>query len=222
VQILIWADTFHERTGRWPNVTSGFVEGDSGLTWRGVNTLLDKGLRGLPGNSSLAQLLTEHRGLRNPKNLPVLTLGTILAWAVAHRERTGQWPKQDSGAVAESPSPRARPRVRGCCLHRRGGDAGLDRCTPARRPSVRRVRACLELHRRTATGSQEMAPVDHAPRGQPADCEPSGAAHLLGYETGFRLGQLPADRAGRRRSGPGSAAGVARTSCTGCRSRCGW
>ncbi len=102
-QILAWADRYRAHAGRWPNVTSGFIDGVTGLTWRGVNTLLNKGLRGLPANSSLAQLLTEYRGLRNPKKLPNLTVELILSWAVAYHARSGQWPKQPSGAVAEAP-----------------------------------------------------------------------------------------------------------------------
>ena len=32
---------------------------------------------------------------------PGLTLAEILAWADAHRQRTGQWPTSESGPIAE-------------------------------------------------------------------------------------------------------------------------
>jgi hypothetical protein len=98
-QILAWADMYRERTGKWPNVTSGAIDGDVELTWRGVNTLLDQGCRGLPGNSSLAQILAEHRGIRNPKKLPRLTVEDILKWADAFRERSGRWPRPWDGSI---------------------------------------------------------------------------------------------------------------------------
>ena len=60
-----------------------------------------RGNRGLPGGSSLARLLAEHRGARNPKDLPPLTIEQILAWADAHRAATGRWPVGLSGPVAE-------------------------------------------------------------------------------------------------------------------------
>ena len=54
-QILAWADEHHERTGKWPNVTSGEVKGTE-ETWTAVDQSLANGSRGLPGKSSLAKL----------------------------------------------------------------------------------------------------------------------------------------------------------------------
>jgi hypothetical protein len=34
---------------------------------------------------------------------PPLTVEQVLAWADAHRERTGRWPNQNSGPVADAP-----------------------------------------------------------------------------------------------------------------------
>jgi hypothetical protein len=51
VQILRWADEYHRKTGRWPNLNSGPVAGLGTLTWRAVNKDLSRGLRGLPGAS---------------------------------------------------------------------------------------------------------------------------------------------------------------------------
>jgi hypothetical protein len=61
------------------------------------------GLRTLPGGSSLAQLLSEHRAVRNMQNLPPLTHDIILAWADQHQQRTGTWPNEDSGPVMDAP-----------------------------------------------------------------------------------------------------------------------
>jgi hypothetical protein len=60
------------------------------------------GLRGLPGGSSVTRLLAEQRGIRNPRDLPPLSIPQILAWADAHHARTGQWPKSGSGPIAEA------------------------------------------------------------------------------------------------------------------------
>jgi hypothetical protein len=59
-----------------------------------VDTALRVGQRGLPGGSSLPQILTVHRGVRNHADLPPLSVDQVLAWADAFHERTGEWPKQ--------------------------------------------------------------------------------------------------------------------------------
>jgi hypothetical protein len=61
-QILTWADAHHKRTGKWPLTTSGLVVGASRGTWCAIDRALRRGSRGLPGGSSLAALLIEHRG----------------------------------------------------------------------------------------------------------------------------------------------------------------
>ena len=93
-QILAWADEHRRLTGRWPRVDSEPKGLRIGETWVAIQSALSKGLRGLDGGSSLAQLLAEHRGLRGP-----LTRERILAWADAHHAATGQWPKQTSGRI---------------------------------------------------------------------------------------------------------------------------
>src|SRR5262249_822458 len=102
-QILAWADARHARTGAWPTQSSGVVVEEPGETWRGITRALTIGSRGLPGGSSLAALLTQHRGKRNHHKLPDLTIGQILVWADAYHTRTGAWPKVKSGAVADAP-----------------------------------------------------------------------------------------------------------------------
>jgi hypothetical protein len=101
-QILAWADAFYERHGRWPRQSDGAITGTQGAQWMAVNAALRLGLRGLPGNSSLAQLLAEHRGHRNRKRLPQLTEEQILAWADEHHERTGHFPTVEDGALPDT------------------------------------------------------------------------------------------------------------------------
>lgn len=102
-QILTWADAHHRRTGRWPGMASGPVVGAPGENWRNIENSLRRGDRGLPGDLTLAGVLSEHRGVRNTRRLPRLTERQILAWARAHRRRTGRWPTRESGAVVEAP-----------------------------------------------------------------------------------------------------------------------
>jgi len=101
-EILAWADAFHERWGKWPIKKDELINGPLRETWRGVDAGLRRGLRGLPGGSSLARLLAERRGIRNRLTLPRLSLPKILAWADAHHRRTGAWPKRHSGPIRDS------------------------------------------------------------------------------------------------------------------------
>ena len=105
-QILAWADAYYARTGEWPSPESGPIEDAPGETWKVVAASLLQGKRGLPGGSSLSQLLAEHRGVWNSHAAPPLTEAQILAWADAHRERTGRWPTLHSGPVADAPGER--------------------------------------------------------------------------------------------------------------------
>jgi hypothetical protein len=102
-QILAWADAHHARTGRWPALASGPIRGAPGETWSKVHGALRFGRRGLPGKSSLARLLNRERGVRNHKILPRLTERQVLAWADAHRAKTGEWPLTISGPVLGAP-----------------------------------------------------------------------------------------------------------------------
>ncbi|HZU39320.1 MAG TPA: hypothetical protein VFA18_25565, partial [Gemmataceae bacterium] len=102
-QILAWADAHYCQTGRWPRYKDGVITRVPQETWNGVDAALRAGGRGLPGGSSLARLLAEHRGVRNKKDLPRLTVQQILAWADAHYRRTGDWPTARSGPVADAP-----------------------------------------------------------------------------------------------------------------------
>src|SRR4029453_3331360 len=102
-QILAWADEYHERTGSWPKKNTGRIAGTLGEDWARVDRALRRGLRGLQGRSSLPQLLSERRGVRNHSKLPRLTERQILAWADKHHKRTRKWPRLVSGPIEGAP-----------------------------------------------------------------------------------------------------------------------
>jgi hypothetical protein len=102
-QILRWVDAYHAKHGKWPTGRSGPIETAPGETWTAVAVALNHGIRGLPGGDSLAKLLARRRKKRNPRQLPALKVRQILAWADAHFARTGVWPRDNSGPIAEAP-----------------------------------------------------------------------------------------------------------------------
>jgi len=57
-QILVWADKYRAVKKRWPKRNSGVIEGTD-ERWSYVDAALKQGHRGLPGGSSLVQLLAE-------------------------------------------------------------------------------------------------------------------------------------------------------------------
>jgi hypothetical protein len=90
-EILTWADAHRERTRKWPSSLSGpVVDAPFPIAWCTVARALHEGLRGLPGGSSLKDLLAEHRNFRQP-----LTAERILAWADAYHAAHGHWPYGD-------------------------------------------------------------------------------------------------------------------------------
>ncbi len=97
-QILAWADTHKEATGDWPNQTSGLLT-SAHETWERIDSALRQGQRGLPVGSSLAKMLAEHRGVRNIKDLPTLSVEKILTWIDEYKAAIGDWPKTNSGEV---------------------------------------------------------------------------------------------------------------------------
>jgi hypothetical protein len=99
-QIMAWADAHHARTLEWPLSTSGLVRGGGGVSWSGLDKALRMGRGGLPGGSSLFQLLAQERGVRHHT---LLTEEEILGWADAHHARTGRWPAANSGPVFDAP-----------------------------------------------------------------------------------------------------------------------
>ena len=96
--ILEWIDAYQERTGKWPMKSMRPIEGASGETWATVDSALRQGSRGLPGGSSLPQLLAKHRGVWK-YGATRLTVQQVLAWADAHYKRAGKWPTVGGGKV---------------------------------------------------------------------------------------------------------------------------
>lgn len=101
-QILAWADAHHERTGEWPTRDAGEIPDAPGETWGVVEAALSNGSRGLPGGDSLARLLARHRGKRNRKALPPLTLDQIRSWVTDHHRQTGEWPNRRGGPITNT------------------------------------------------------------------------------------------------------------------------
>jgi hypothetical protein len=101
--ILHWADLHYERTGAWPTAELRRILDSAGDKWSHINTALEQGHRGLPGSSSLARLLAQHRGVRNRKGQPPLTEEQILTWADLHLQSTGRWPTARSGPILGAP-----------------------------------------------------------------------------------------------------------------------
>jgi hypothetical protein len=102
-QILTWADAHHARTGGWPGGKGGPIPESPGETWTAVEQALAGGLRGLPGGDTLARLLARHRGKRNRKALPPLSVAQIRAWVRTHYLRTGAWPSRGGGPIPDAP-----------------------------------------------------------------------------------------------------------------------
>ncbi len=59
--ILQWCDCYMRQHGEWPTKRSGPISDALGDTWRSIDDSLRCGYRGMPGGSSLAKLLDEHR-----------------------------------------------------------------------------------------------------------------------------------------------------------------
>jgi hypothetical protein len=100
--LLSWADAHREATGTGPTKASGGIAAAKFETWQAVDHALRVGLRGLPGGTSLAQLLADQRGVRNVQDLPRLTAERILHWADHYQQATRAWPTRKSGLIPDS------------------------------------------------------------------------------------------------------------------------
>jgi hypothetical protein len=103
-QVLEWMDDHRQKKGCWPQPNSGPVLAAPGETWAAINRALGRGGRGLPGGSSLAELLARRLGVRNNWHLPPLSEPEIVGWCEAHVVREGDWPTRGSGPVHEVPA----------------------------------------------------------------------------------------------------------------------
>ena len=102
-EILDWADRHYKRTGTWPTHKDGRIVGTKDRTWNSIDKALSRDNFGPRGAPTLARLLAKHRNRRNLGDLPRLTYKQILKWADTHYRRTGEWPKQSSGPLLNSP-----------------------------------------------------------------------------------------------------------------------
>jgi hypothetical protein len=103
-QIAAWARAYRRRTGRWPVHRREEVEEAPGELWCNIDGCLRRGGRGLPGGSSLYDLLCRRCGRRRRREaVPRLSVEQVLAWADAHHARTGRWPHAMSGPIREAP-----------------------------------------------------------------------------------------------------------------------
>ena len=97
--ILSWADAWHGCNGRWPTAKSGTIPNTNGETWLAVENALRHGRRSLPGDSSLASLLENKRGVRNRQARSSLSTALILQLADDHQRLTGSWPTTETGVI---------------------------------------------------------------------------------------------------------------------------
>ena len=58
-RILAWAEAHHRRTGKWPTQSTP-LHGVRGTKWSAVDVALARGYHGLPGGTTLRQLLIQH------------------------------------------------------------------------------------------------------------------------------------------------------------------
>lgn len=98
-QIFRWAREHFKRTGEWPKLNSGVVKDARGESWNAIDLALSRGTRGLPGRSSVAQLLDSRGVKRNPQRRPSLTVRQVLALADRFYKTHGHWPYLDSGPI---------------------------------------------------------------------------------------------------------------------------
>ena len=211
--ILAWADAWRDRTGRWPTKTSGDIPGLGGVNWSAVDGALRHGRCGLSGGSSLARLLARERGRRNIQDLPRLTVEQILAWADEHHQRTGEWPRRDSGAFGEA-APRETWKQVDIALNHglRGlpGGSSLPHLLARRRGvrskghlapfSERQILAWAAAHhaRRGGWPNSRSGPILEAPGETWLAVESALWAGLRGLPGGSSLSRLLAERRGVR------------------------
>lgn len=101
-QILAWIEEHRSLTGEWPNQRSGLLLNNSGETWAGIDTCLQKGRRGLIGSQSIKQLIAEEFGERNKSRLEKLSIPQILVWAEDWFKAYGRHPTAKGGLIPNS------------------------------------------------------------------------------------------------------------------------
>jgi hypothetical protein len=178
-QILAWADAHHQRTGNWPGSYSGPVRDAQGENWTALNQALATGVRGLPGGTSLASLLAEHRGKRKRTAPPPLTEEQILRWADAHYARTGSWPQGSVEPIPDAPG-----------------------------ETWNAISCALRLGRRGLPGGSSLTNFLAARRGAPVytPCPDLSLPQVLAWADAFhaRTGRWPHTRSGPIAEAPGA------------------
>jgi hypothetical protein len=154
-QILAWADAHHKRTGRWPTQHSGPIRGTKGENWHAVSAAMRIGCRGMPGGTTLRQLLVKCRGMSATCVRPAHTMPQILAWVDHHHKLTGRWPDSNSGPVVgtQGETWRAIDRALQAGLRGLPGGSSLQKLLARERGvtrtlTVKQVLAWAEAHRR--------------------------------------------------------------------------
>ena len=98
-QILAWTVAHYDRMRTWPTNLSGPILEAPGETWHGVDKALRTGGRGLPGDSSLFEVMVKAHRIRLHRRIPAPTTDQILDWAKSYFERHKKVPTQKSGRI---------------------------------------------------------------------------------------------------------------------------
>jgi hypothetical protein len=213
-KILAWAEGYYAAHGIWPGARSGPVADAPGETWSAIDTALTEGRRGLPGGTTLIQLLGAHGRCGSRSRLPRLTEEQILAWADAHRAATGHWPRRTSGAIAGTRGEKWSEIHRALSVGNRGlpGGSSLPRLLARHRDVPNRLtRAKLSYDRilswadahRAASGrwpTADSGPVTAAPGETWLRIQRALSDGLRGLPGGMPLGRLLAAHRQTRRS----------------------
>ena len=206
-QILAWADAHYKRTGKWPAERCGRITAVQNETWGAVCGALSKGVRGLPGGTTLALLLYERRNVPyRVSSIPgrPLTKKQILTWAKEHYQRTGVWPSGRTrpvhGVVGETwraldsalrKGSRGLPGGESLLWLLRGVTGGKVRL---RRPKLtyKQILVWADAHRRKEGHwpNQSSGPVADAPGESWGSIHGALAAGLRGLRSTFSLAQL--------------------------------
>lgn len=103
-QVLAWADSHYQRTGRWPAAKGGGpIPEAPAEKWANIVQVMQFGNRGFDGSLTLAQALVKYRGKSHHMQLPPLTKKMIIEWAEFHHLYTRKWPGYYSGRVLGQP-----------------------------------------------------------------------------------------------------------------------
>ena len=113
VELIVQAAKIHhERTGKWPTQKSGEIleEPLKGQSWSAINIAIRTRRRGLdkagmPNEVKGITSLLDWLGFTNFKHSSTkhLSVADIVQAAKAHHERTGNWPKPNSGEIIDDP-----------------------------------------------------------------------------------------------------------------------